>query len=60
MRPAMRGSEKYKVGEPWEDLLLFYEYFNGETGHGLGAKHQTGWTALVATLLRDRVRSARG
>ncbi|WP_018970000.1 MGH1-like glycoside hydrolase domain-containing protein [Rubritalea marina] len=60
VRPAMRGSEKYKVGEPWEDLLLFYEYFNGETGHGLGAKHQTGWTALVATLLRDRVRSARG
>jgi hypothetical protein len=33
--------------------VLFYEYFNGDTGRGLGASHQTGWTALVANLLND-------
>ena len=37
----------------WRDLLLFYEYFNGDTGAGLGASHQTGWTALVAKLLQQ-------
>jgi hypothetical protein len=36
-----------------EHLVLFYEYFNGDTGRGLGASHQTGWTALVANLLND-------
>jgi len=35
-----------------EDLILFYEYFHGDTGKGLGASHQTGWTALIAQLLR--------
>jgi hypothetical protein len=45
-----------------EDLLLFHEYFDGEDGRGLGASHQTGWTALVAELLRARAPrgSARG
>jgi hypothetical protein len=37
----------------WRDLILFYEYFHGETGAGLGANHQTGWTALVAKLLEQ-------
>jgi hypothetical protein len=37
----------------WRDLILFYEYFNGETGAGLGASHQTGWTALVAKLIEQ-------
>ncbi len=37
----------------WRDLILFYEYFNGDTGMGLGASHQTGWTALVAKLLEQ-------
>jgi hypothetical protein len=37
----------------WRDLVLFYEYFNGDTGEGLGASHQTGWTALVAKLLQQ-------
>lgn len=36
-----------------EDLVLFYEYFNGDTGRGLGASHQTGWTALVAELISE-------
>ena len=58
-RPVMRGLAHYNEGEPWEDLILFYEYFHGDTGHGLGASHQTGWTSLVATLLRDRVRAAK-
>ena len=37
----------------WRDHLLFYEYFHGDTGKGLGASHQTGWTALVANLLHS-------
>ena len=37
----------------WKDNLLFYEYFHGDNGAGLGAMHQTGWTALVADLLLD-------
>jgi hypothetical protein len=36
-----------------KDLVLFYEYFHGDSGRGLGASHQTGWTALVAELIRD-------
>ena len=35
----------------WKDLILFYEYFNGDNGSGLGASHQTGWTGLVANLI---------
>jgi hypothetical protein len=38
----------------WKDHLLFYEYFDGDTGEGLGASHQTGWTALVAHLILRR------
>ena len=37
----------------WRDLVLFHEYFHGDTGAGLGASHQTGWTALVAKLLQQ-------
>jgi hypothetical protein len=45
-------------GDPaWRDHLLFHEYFHGDTGEGLGASHQTGWTALVASLLAARRRS---
>jgi Glycosyl hydrolase family 63 C-terminal domain len=42
----------------WRDLVLFHEYFNGDTGQGLGASHQTGWTALIARLLDDSSRKA--
>ena len=43
----------------WKDNLLFYEYFHGDNGAGLGAMHQTGWTALVADLLIDPPSRAR-
>jgi hypothetical protein len=46
------GDNQLQQSDPrWRDNLLFYEYFHGDTGAGLGASHQTGWTALVATLL---------
>jgi hypothetical protein len=41
----------------WKDLYLFYEYFHGETGQGLGASHQTGWTGLIANLVMRRYRT---
>jgi hypothetical protein len=50
-RPC-HGSERRYASDPhWQDLILFYEYFHGDNGRGLGASHQTGWTALVARLL---------
>ncbi|HVE72410.1 MAG TPA: hypothetical protein VNI54_13685, partial [Thermoanaerobaculia bacterium] len=51
-----RGSRKAELfaHDPyWKDLVLFYEYFHGETGEGLGASHQTGWTGLVANLIDE-------
>jgi mannosylglycerate hydrolase MGH1-like protein len=50
-RPALAGMKQFADDPHWKDLLLFHEYFNGDTGAGLGAIHQTGWTALVAKLL---------
>jgi hypothetical protein len=47
-------SKRYSDDENWQDLILFHEYFHGETGEGLGASHQTGWTALVVRLVRER------
>ena len=52
-RPLHNGEARYAKDNHWKDLVLFYEYFHGETGAGLGASHQTGWTALVAQLLRQ-------
>jgi hypothetical protein len=46
-RPAMYGHPQYDRDPAWRELLLFHEYFDGDTGRGLGASHQTGWTALV-------------
>lgn len=57
-RPCHGTDAKYGSCENWSGLPLFYEYFHGDTGRGLGASHQTGWTALVATMLEhqaDRV-----
>ena len=48
LRPAMADAQE---GEAGEDAILFHEYFHGDTGRGLGAAHQTGWTALVTLLL---------
>jgi len=51
-RPAHGGDSRFAVDPHWRDLILFYEYFHGDTGRGCGASHQTGWTALVARLLQ--------
>jgi hypothetical protein len=51
-RRAVHGVvEKFQHDPYWRDLVLFYEYFHGDNGAGLGANHQTGWTGLVANLL---------
>ena len=50
-RPVYGGSEKFQEDPHWRDLLLFYEYFHGDNGAGLGASHQTGWTGIVARLM---------
>lgn len=46
------GNQYFQGDEHWRDHLLFYEYFHGDNGAGLGASHQTGWTALVAKLIQ--------
>ena len=50
-RPVYGGTTKFQDDPHWRDLILFYEYFHGDNGAGLGASHQTGWTGLVAPLL---------
>ncbi|HZN45070.1 MAG TPA: glucosidase [Nitrospiraceae bacterium] len=52
-RPVYGGNKKFQHDPHWKDLLLFYEYFHGDNGAGLGANHQTGWTALVAKLIQQ-------
>ena len=52
-RPVHGGQRMFQQDPNWRDLLLFYEYFHGDTGQGLGASHQTGWTGLVATLIDE-------
>jgi hypothetical protein len=50
-RPVYGGTAKFQGDPHWRDLILFYEYFHGDNGAGLGASHQTGWTGLIAPLL---------
>jgi hypothetical protein len=50
-RPVFGGTEKFQTDPHWKDYLLFFEFFHGDNGAGLGASHQTGWTGLVAKLL---------
>ncbi len=52
-RAVNGNSQIMQTDEHWKDLVLFYEYFNGDNGSGLGASHQTGWTGLVAKLLQQ-------
>jgi Mannosylglycerate hydrolase MGH1-like glycoside hydrolase domain len=52
-RPVHGAAEKFQRDPHWRDLILFYEYFHGDTGAGIGASHQTGWTGLVAKLLQQ-------
>jgi hypothetical protein len=53
-RPVYGESALFQRDPAWRDNILFYEYFNGDTGEGLGASHQTGWTALAGALLASR------
>jgi hypothetical protein len=53
-RPADGANLRFQKDPAWRDSILFYEYFHGETGAGLGASHQTGWTALAGALLANR------
>jgi hypothetical protein len=57
-RPVFGQTELFQKNPDWHDLIPFHEYFHGETGAGLGASHQTGWTALVINLILRR--SGRG
>jgi hypothetical protein len=50
-RPVYGGTSKFQEDPHWRDLILFYEYFHGDNGAGLGASHQTGWTGIVARLM---------
>src|SRR5262245_8550072 len=50
-RAVYGGSKKFQTDPHWRDLILFYEYFHGDNGAGIGAGHQTGWTGLIAWLL---------
>ena len=52
-RPVYGDIEKFQQDPHWRDLLLFFEYFHGDNGSGLGASHQTGWTGLVARLIQQ-------
>ncbi len=52
-RPALGGDNRFRDDPHWKDLVLFHEFFHGDTSAGLGANHQTGWTALVARLIEQ-------
>ena len=52
-RPIFGGQLLLQEDPYWKDMLLFYEYFHGDYGTGLGASHQTGWTGLVAKLIQQ-------
>jgi hypothetical protein len=56
-RPCHGSNERYREGNEWDDCVLFYEYFHGDTGRGCGASHQTGWTALVAQCIEKIYRN---
>jgi Glycosyl hydrolase family 63 C-terminal domain len=52
-RPVYGGTSKFQDDPFWRDAILFYEYFHGDNGAGVGASHQTGWTGLVAKLIQQ-------
>ncbi len=60
VRPCQKRAPDAIFGPHGKDLVLFHEYFDGDTGRGLGASHQTGWTALIVRLLEDLVREDAG
>jgi hypothetical protein len=59
-RPVFGGYELFQQDPAWRDQIWFHEYFHGDTGAGLGASHQTGWTGLVLDLIADRRLGGRG
>jgi len=52
-RPVFGANEKFQSDPHWRDYVPFHEYFHGDTGAGVGASHQTGWTALVARMIHE-------
>jgi hypothetical protein len=52
-RPVFGANEKFQSDPHWRDYVPFYEYFHGDTGAGVGASHQTGWTALVTKMIDE-------
>jgi len=60
IRTVRYWEPRFQVDPHWRDLVLFYEYFHGDTGAGLGASHQTGWTGLVAKLAEQYGRREEG
>jgi hypothetical protein len=50
-RPVYGGTKKFQEDPHWKDYILFFEYFHGDNGAGLGASHQTGWTGIIARLI---------
>jgi hypothetical protein len=52
-RPVFGTTEKFQTDPHWRDLIPFHEYFHGDNGAGIGASHQTGWTALIAKLVQQ-------
>jgi hypothetical protein len=52
-RPVFGNLEKFQTDPHWRDLLLFHEYFHGDSGFGVGASHQTGWTGVVTKLMQQ-------
>jgi hypothetical protein len=56
-RPCHGADTRYAEDPHWRDLILFHEYFDGDNGRGVGASHQTGWTAMVAKMLHDMAAS---
>lgn len=67
-RPVYGGTKKFQEDPHWKDYILFYEYFHGDNGAGLGASHQTGWTGTIARIMdvfargsaADWLRTAKG
>ena len=56
-RPCHGSDRRYAEDPHFKELVLFHEYFHGETGHGVGASHQTGWTALAIRFIEDLARA---
>ncbi len=59
-RPVFGSLKEFQTDPHWRDLLLFHEYFHGDSGTGMGASHQTGWTGLVTKLMQQSGEDARG